>query len=152
MIIFRSTNCGSTGNSLRLRHKSHSHQFVHLFRARGCLLIQKTCMRFHRSGFPRCGDNGRRTLPWTSWEPPASLATSCERFSPRPGLLRGATVTLANVVLKLDEVKLARARRTALVNLLDNLGIALALCDEETLCAEAGMLRGVTRVFALGRY
>jgi superfamily I DNA/RNA helicase/DNA polymerase III epsilon subunit-like protein len=62
------------------------------------------------------------------------------------------TLTLASVVLALDEVKLSRARKTALVNALDHLGIALALSDEAGLCAEARMLRQVTRVFALGRY
>ena len=61
-------------------------------------------------------------------------------------------LTLANVVLRLDEVKRCRARKTALVNVLDNLGVALALSDEDTLCAEALMLRGVTRAYALGRY
>jgi superfamily I DNA/RNA helicase len=38
------------------------------------------------------------------------------------------------------------------VNLLDHLGIALALSDEATLCEEAKMMRSLTRVFALGRY
>jgi DNA polymerase III epsilon subunit-like protein len=61
-------------------------------------------------------------------------------------------LTLANVVLRLDEVKRCRARKTALVNVLDNLGIALALSDEDTLGPEALMLRGVTRAYALGRY
>jgi superfamily I DNA/RNA helicase len=56
------------------------------------------------------------------------------------------------VVLKLEEVKQARARKTALVNLLDNLGIALALSDDTSLCDEARMMRSVTRTFALGRY
>jgi len=62
------------------------------------------------------------------------------------------TVALAKIVLALDEVKRTRARSTALVNLLDHLGIALALSDEETLCVEAQMFRGITRAFALGRY
>ncbi len=62
------------------------------------------------------------------------------------------TRALARVVLKLDETKRSRGRKTALVNLLDNLGIALALSDESTLGDEARMLRGITRVFALGRY
>jgi superfamily I DNA/RNA helicase len=62
------------------------------------------------------------------------------------------TLTLAKVVLALDEVKRSRARKTALVNLLDQLGIALALSDEASLCAEARMLRYLTRAFALGRY
>jgi DNA polymerase III epsilon subunit family exonuclease len=62
------------------------------------------------------------------------------------------TKALAQVVLKLEETKHARARKTALVNVLDNLGIALALSDDATLCDEARMLRAVTRPFALGRY
>jgi DNA helicase II / ATP-dependent DNA helicase PcrA len=62
------------------------------------------------------------------------------------------TLTLAKIVLALDEVKRSRARKTALVNLLDQLGIALALSDEESLCAEARMFRQITRAFALGRY
>ncbi len=62
------------------------------------------------------------------------------------------TKALARVVLKLEDVKQSRARKTALVNLLDNLGIALALSDDAALCDEARMMRNVTRVFALGRY
>jgi len=62
------------------------------------------------------------------------------------------TLALAKIVLALDGVKRTRARTTALVNLLDHLGIALALSDEEHLCAEARMFRDVSRGFALGRY
>ena len=62
------------------------------------------------------------------------------------------TVALAQVVLALDAVKRVRARKTALVNVLDHLGIALALSDESTLSAEATMFRNVARGFALGRY
>jgi superfamily I DNA/RNA helicase len=62
------------------------------------------------------------------------------------------TMALAKIVLALDGVKRTRARSTALVNLLDHLGIALALSDESTLCTEAQMFRGVARGFALGRY
>ena len=60
--------------------------------------------------------------------------------------------TLAQVVLKLDEVKLARGRKAALVNVLDHLGIALALSSEGSLCAEARLFRDFTRVYALSRY
>ena len=59
---------------------------------------------------------------------------------------------LACVFVKLDEAKLCRARKTALVNLLDQLGVALALSDEESLGAEAQLLRGVARLYALSRY
>jgi superfamily I DNA/RNA helicase len=60
--------------------------------------------------------------------------------------------TLAQVCLRLEDDRLARARKTALVNLLDHLGVALALSDEESLGEEALELRGLSRVFALGRY
>jgi superfamily I DNA/RNA helicase/DNA polymerase III epsilon subunit-like protein len=59
---------------------------------------------------------------------------------------------LAQVFVRLDGAKLVRARKTALINILDLLGVALALCDEGTLCPEADLLRQVTRPFALGRY
>lgn len=62
------------------------------------------------------------------------------------------TLALAKIVLALDEVKRTRARTTALVNLLDHLGIALALSDEDGLCTEARMFRDISRSFALGRY
>ena len=62
------------------------------------------------------------------------------------------TRTLAKVLLALDELKHARARKTALVDLLGHLGVALALCDEATLCEEALLFRGMTRPFALGAY
>jgi DNA polymerase III epsilon subunit family exonuclease len=62
------------------------------------------------------------------------------------------TKALAMVLLKLEELKLCRARKTALVNLLGHLGIALALSDEATLGEEALLLRTMTRVIALGSY
>jgi DNA helicase-2/ATP-dependent DNA helicase PcrA len=62
------------------------------------------------------------------------------------------TKALALVVLALDGVKVQRARKTALVNLLDNLGIALALSDDATLDDEGRMFKGLTRPYALGRY
>jgi superfamily I DNA/RNA helicase len=60
--------------------------------------------------------------------------------------------TLAQVVIKLDELKTVRGRKTALVSALDHLGVALALSDESTLGPEALLFRDFTRVFALGRY
>ncbi|HEV8362182.1 MAG TPA: UvrD-helicase domain-containing protein [Gemmatimonadaceae bacterium] len=60
--------------------------------------------------------------------------------------------TLAKVFLKLKEAQAARARKTALVNLLDQLGIALALSDEASLCEEAKLFRDFSGVYALGRY
>ena len=62
------------------------------------------------------------------------------------------TRALAKVLLALEEMKLCRARKTALVNLLGHLGIALALSDEHTLGEEALLLRTLTRVVALGSY
>jgi superfamily I DNA/RNA helicase len=59
---------------------------------------------------------------------------------------------LAQVVLKLDEAKLSRARKSALIQLLGHLGVALALCEERTLCPEAMLFRQLARSFALGRY
>lgn len=62
------------------------------------------------------------------------------------------TVALAKIVVALDGVKRSRARTTALVNLLDHLGVALALCDEQSLGDEATLFRAMSRPFALGRY
>ncbi len=63
------------------------------------------------------------------------------------------TTALAHVMLRLGEMKLARARKTALVDLLGNLGIALALADENSLGAEARLFRNkLTPIFVLGRY
>jgi superfamily I DNA/RNA helicase/DNA polymerase III epsilon subunit-like protein len=59
---------------------------------------------------------------------------------------------LALVFLRLEAGKLARARKTALVNLLDWLGLALALGEWATLSDEAGLLLRLTRAWALGRY
>jgi hypothetical protein len=59
---------------------------------------------------------------------------------------------LALVLLQLGGLKQVRARKTALAGLLDQLGVALALCDDRRLSAEGLLLRKLTRVFALGRY
>lgn len=59
---------------------------------------------------------------------------------------------LALVFLRLEADKLARGRKTGLVNLLDWLGLALVLGDWETLTDEAGLLLRLTRAWALGRY
>ena len=60
--------------------------------------------------------------------------------------------TLALVFLRLQAEKLARARKTALVHLLDYLGLALALSDPDRLSGEAEQLWKIARSFALGRY
>ena len=62
------------------------------------------------------------------------------------------TLALAQVLLKLSEMKQVRARKSALVDLLGHLGVALALCDEKTLNDEAKLFRRFTRPFALGPY
>ena len=62
------------------------------------------------------------------------------------------TRTLAFVLLELEKAKLARARKTALVDLLGHLGVALALLEERSLGAEALIFRTIARPFALGRY
>ncbi len=83
------------------------------------------------------------------------LADLAHQFDIDPGRSHGAlddARTLAKVFVKLDEAKLARARKTALVNLLDQLGVALALQDKGSLCDEARTFLQVAEPFALGRY
>jgi DNA polymerase III epsilon subunit-like protein len=58
---------------------------------------------------------------------------------------------LARVCVALHDAKVARARKTSLVNLLDYLGIALALWPDDG-CDEVVLLRRLCRPFALGRY
>jgi superfamily I DNA/RNA helicase len=60
--------------------------------------------------------------------------------------------TLAHVFLQLGTMKQQRARKTALANLLDVVGVGLALCDKTTLCAEALLFRDFCVPYALGRY
>ncbi len=66
------------------------------------------------------------------------------------------TRALALVFLGLGEGKVRRARTTALVNLLDHLGLALALTDAASPSAgesdEAALLRRLSTPFALGRH
>ncbi len=59
---------------------------------------------------------------------------------------------LATVFLRLNEMKVVRARKTACQNLLEYVALALALSDEESLCAEARLFLSLSRMFALGRY
>ncbi len=83
------------------------------------------------------------------------LPELARRFGIDPGQSHRAlddARTLAQVCLKLDDVKLSRARKTALVNLLDNLGVALALSIEASLGDEARLFRYIARSYALGRY
>ncbi len=83
------------------------------------------------------------------------LADLARRFDIDPGQSHRAlddARTLAKVFLKLKEAQAARARKTALINLLDHLGVALALCEEKSLCAEAKLFRDFCGIYALGRY
>lgn len=59
---------------------------------------------------------------------------------------------LARVFLRLDAERVTRSRKTALANLLDQLGIALALWSAPDESAEAKMLRQAAAIYALGRY
>ncbi len=59
---------------------------------------------------------------------------------------------LAEVFVKLDQERLVRSRKTALANLLDHLGIALALDSAAPTSDELVSLRKATAVYALGRY
>ena len=60
--------------------------------------------------------------------------------------------TLARVFLELGEMKVQRARKTALANLLDLVGLGLALYDKSSLCGEALLFRDFCVPYALGRY
>jgi DNA polymerase III epsilon subunit family exonuclease len=60
--------------------------------------------------------------------------------------------TLVGVFLALGDAKIARARKTALADLLDYLGLALALSNTDALDAEGQLLRRLCRAYALGRY
>jgi DNA polymerase III epsilon subunit-like protein len=98
------------------------------------------------------------TLPLARELYPTSrkLVDLARQFGISPGQSHRAlddTLTLVHVCLALDNAKRKRARTTALINLLDHLGVALALCEESELCAEALLFRHrITRVFSLGRY
>src|SRR6185437_14535500 len=62
------------------------------------------------------------------------------------------TIALAKLVPALEERKLARARKTALVHLLAHLGVALALDSSGASCAESALFARVARAFSLGKY
>jgi superfamily I DNA/RNA helicase len=59
---------------------------------------------------------------------------------------------LAGVVPKLTELRVRRARKLALVHLLDHLGLALALAQRAEPDKEEALLRDITRRYTLGRY
>lgn len=60
--------------------------------------------------------------------------------------------TLAKLFPALCATKVEYARKTALANLLDQLGIGLALSDRDSLCAEARKFLEFVPVYSLGRY
>jgi superfamily I DNA/RNA helicase len=62
------------------------------------------------------------------------------------------TVALAKVTLALDALKRVRARKTALANLLDYVGLGLALSPDQSLSDEGRLLRALLSAYALGRY
>jgi superfamily I DNA/RNA helicase/DNA polymerase III epsilon subunit-like protein len=85
----------------------------------------------------------------------ARLQDLARRYGIDPGRAHSAlddARALAGVFLALGEAKVVRARKTALANLLDYLGLALALSDDDGLGAETELLRRLCRVHALGRY
>ncbi len=85
----------------------------------------------------------------------ARLEHMAQRFGIETGRAHHAlddVLTLGQVFRRLEEEKVARARRVALSNLLDYLGISLALSDPATLDPEGVLLKEATRVYPLGRY
>lgn len=62
------------------------------------------------------------------------------------------TIALANLLPALEERKLSRARKTALVHMLGPLGVALALDTSGPACPEAALFARIARPFALGKY
>jgi superfamily I DNA/RNA helicase len=82
-----------------------------------------------------------------------------EHLAKRYGILGGRSHralddcrTLAKLFPKLSETRLEYARKTALVNLLDQLGIALALSDRDSLCDEARKIFEFVPPYSLGRH
>jgi superfamily I DNA/RNA helicase len=62
------------------------------------------------------------------------------------------TRALAEIFMRLGEDKLRRARKTSLDSILDHLGIALALSNDESLNEEALRVKGFARFYSLGKY
>jgi len=85
----------------------------------------------------------------------ARLEDLAERFGVPRGRAHHArddAIALAHVLQKLSARKRERARKAALVNLLDHLGIGLALESKRTLADEDRLLLELAVPFALGRY
>jgi DNA helicase II / ATP-dependent DNA helicase PcrA len=82
------------------------------------------------------------------------LTFLAQRFNIEVGRAHHAlddALMLAGVVPALSELRLRRARKVALVNLLDQLGLALAL-DPSSTSKEDALFRDITRPYTLGRY
>jgi DNA polymerase III epsilon subunit-like protein len=85
----------------------------------------------------------------------ASLGNLARVYNIPPGRAHHAlddTRTLAEVFLALGEEKVTRSRKTTLDNLLDYVGIGLALSDNASLNEEAERLRELSRFYSLGKY
>lgn len=85
----------------------------------------------------------------------AKLEALAERFGvplERAHHAQDDAVALAGVLTALWREKQRRARTTALVNLLDQLGLSLALADDRRADPERRALAEVAYVYALGRY
>jgi superfamily I DNA/RNA helicase/DNA polymerase III epsilon subunit-like protein len=85
----------------------------------------------------------------------AKLTELAARFNVEVGRAHHAfddAYMLAGVVPALNELRLRRARKIASVNLLDHLGLALALDQNPASGDEEHLFRDITRPFTLGRY
>ena len=85
----------------------------------------------------------------------ARLENLAERFGVRIGRAHHAlddAVALANVFTALNSQKRLRARTAALINILDYLGLALALEPKRRLGDEDRLLLELARAYTLGRY
>lgn len=85
----------------------------------------------------------------------AKLADLAARFRIDAGRSHHAlddAVTLTHVFRELERQRMIRARKAVLLNLLDYLGLALALETRENPSEERRMLFALTRFYALGRY
>ena len=88
-----------------------------------------------------------------------STSRKLEHLARRYGIHRGQSHsalddcrTLARLFPALGETKIEYARKTALVNLLDQLAVGLALSDRDSLCEEARKFFEFVPVYALGRH
>jgi DNA helicase II / ATP-dependent DNA helicase PcrA len=85
----------------------------------------------------------------------AKLTELAARFNVEVGRAHHAfddAYMLAGVVPALNELRMRRARKIAAVNLLDHLGLALALDAHPRGGDEEALFRDITRPFTLGRY